>query len=397
MKKIKEGRMKKSYLFVLFVFGLAGVSSSAQADTCGRSKIMQEILIKIIKKPCAQIDKNNLEQIKKISDRDFPLNPGSWEAGFGDFQPGDFSGLTQLEALAFRRTTPGLITLPSSPFAGLSNLKQLKLDGITLPLEAFAGLLRLETLRLDRSRGTLPPRLLHGLSNLRHLYFHTIHEIPLSEDLLEDLDQLETLEIDDQSLTLPPKFLKSQAKLKELELKGRYTSLPRDLLATQIKLKSFTVSQQDWGQRNRLETIPPGFFHNTLSLEYLELGRASLLELPLGLFTVRLPLKSLSLSYLSKPPPSDLLINLPDLLVLYLKAVKMTKIEPGFFRSNRNLIRLDLSFNDIERLEDDSFLGLHHLTELDLEYNQLSVVNPAAFTRLPYLKKLNLNGNPRGQ
>ncbi|CAG2204155.1 unnamed protein product [Mytilus edulis] len=72
-------------------------------------------------------------------------------------------------------------------------------------------------------------------------------------------------------------------------------------------------------------------------------------------------------------------------------------IEDGIFEENNLLKFLDLSFNRIKQIRNQSFKGLHNLVHLDLSNNNLNYENisfdSASFYFLENLKSLNLKNN----
>ena len=80
--------------------------------------------------------------------------------------------------------------------------------------------------------------------------------------------------------------------------------------------------------------------------------------------------------------------------VLNLGNNRFKEVNPRRFRRFYNLVKLDLNWNDIIHLNNDSDTELSTLRDLDISYNQrLQDLNSAFFASIPNLQKLSIRGN----
>ena len=80
--------------------------------------------------------------------------------------------------------------------------------------------------------------------------------------------------------------------------------------------------------------------------------------------------------------------------VLNLAYNRFKEVNPRQFRRFYNLVKLDLNWNDIIHLNNDSDTELSTLRDLDISYNQrLQDLNSAFFASIPNLQKLSIRGN----
>ncbi len=91
----------------------------------------------------------------------------------------------------------------------------------------------------------------------------------------------------------------------------------------------------------------------------------------------------------------EMLHNLfyPFLAKLFIAENFIQNIVPGTFEHLKNLLVLDLSYNRLTTLRQNTFIGLTSLLELSLIGNaDISVVEPGAFSELKSLPELHLSG-----
>jgi len=85
--------------------------------------------------------------------------------------------------------------------------------------------------------------------------------------------------------------------------------------------------------------------------------------------------------------------SLSELTVLDLSNNRLSKIRQGAFAGLHSLDQLDLRHNSLERLGAEVFTGLVGLKRLDLSHNKVSEIHPDAFLHLRDLVHLNLGKN----
>jgi len=86
-------------------------------------------------------------------------------------------------------------------------------------------------------------------------------------------------------------------------------------------------------------------------------------------------------------------LSLSQLTILDLSNNRLSKIRQGAFAGLHSLDRLDLRHNSLERLGGEVFTGLVGLKRLDLSHNKVSEIHPEAFLHLRRLMYLNLGKN----
>ncbi len=64
------------------------------------------------------------------------------------------------------------------------------------------------------------------------------------------------------------------------------------------------------------------------------------------------------------------------------------------FQKLNKLTKLDISYNNIDFIGDNTFCNLYNLIDLDLSYNKLSILSSGTFFRLRHVIHLKLTGNP---
>ncbi|MCF8298920.1 MAG: leucine-rich repeat protein [Saprospiraceae bacterium] len=88
--------------------------------------------------------------------------------------------------------------------------------------------------------------------------------------------------------------------------------------------------------------------------------------------------------------------NIPGIIqtnTLDLSYNQLTKINPEIFKDLINLTNLNLDNNQLTKINHDTFNSLHQLNSLDLSHNQLTKINPEIFKDLINLTELHLAYN----
>lgn len=83
----------------------------------------------------------------------------------------------------------------------------------------------------------------------------------------------------------------------------------------------------------------------------------------------------------------------PNIETVYAWNIKLKELTKEVFRNSKELLVLDLSRNNIGKLDENTFYLAKHLTQLDLSRNEIQTIHTDAFSGLARLKVLNLNQN----
>ena len=161
---------------------------------------------------------------------------------------------------------------------------------------------------------------------------------------------------------------KEPGNLTYLDLSNRVlTSLSEDTLVP------YPCLQQLYLANNQLQTLPLAVFDKTRRLEFLSLHNNSLTSLDSHLLTGLIKLRHLNMSR---------------------NSINSDKISNDVFNCDlKNLYVLDMSYNQLSKLEQPLFDCLTNLKVLKLEHNQIIVVSAEVFAFQKNLKILNLGYN----
>ncbi len=288
-------------------------------------------------------------------------------------------------------------TLPSGAFAGLRNLRQLRVVSARASLlaverGALSGMPALE--RLELAGGglvALPPRELCNLPQLRVLNVSdnevaSINHMLGSEEEEECLQRLEILDLSSNKITSlrADKSLGLLRELRELKLSSN-SLLQLSTLPTMNSLQVLDLSD------NQLTALPADAFKNvSTTLRALNLAQNSLVALEESAFDGLAALEILNLSANSlQSVVAKHLKDLNSLTELDLSANALRRIEPDLFASSSQ--NLEALLLDNNRLENLPFSPLPKLRVLRASNNQVhNVGEPMSF---PQLTHLHLSGN----
>ncbi|KAJ3600189.1 hypothetical protein NHX12_031175, partial [Muraenolepis orangiensis] len=91
--------------------------------------------------------------------------------------------------------------------------------------------------------------------------------------------------------------------------------------------------------------------------------------------------------------PRGAFLHAPYLTHLDLQRCNILKVKEGAFRTLGRLVSLNLAYNNIDILYQESFDGLSSLKELLLDHNRVEEVQPGAFMQMGFLNMLALTHN----
>lgn len=190
---------------------------------------------------------------------------------------------------------------------------------------------------------------------------NSISEIP--SDSLHQLKHLSKLDLDKNKISSITK-MSLPSNIKNLNLADNLLNrFPVDLFPNLQHLQTLNL------RGNLIQRISHITFKNHRNMDKLELGDNGLEAWPSNLFNNTLVVRHLNLE------------------------LNQLKLIPANAFKGMHTVKLVLSYNRIEHLDDDCFHGLEHtLEQLDLEHNQLSSI-PYAVMNLKRLKHLYLPSN----
>jgi Leucine-rich repeat (LRR) protein len=299
--------------------------------------------------------------------------------------------------------------IPSLAFSGLSGLKELNVRtfsnevsaAVVMEVEddAFTGLNDLRRLNLTHNNlWTLPRGAFCGLSGLAVLnlsvnYLQDVADLGFSSSELNSCRiPLRSLDLSHNSLSkLPSKSLGQLRKLEHLVLSSNTINVIEDgALAELSALVTLNLSG------NKLVALPPDLFSQTKYLQELYLQNNSLSVLAPGLFEGLQHLLVLNLS--SNDIGNDWLT--PDtfsscvrLVALDLSRNQLTKLDGSILAGLTSLQILDLSFNRLQTVAGNTFLSQHNLHMLKLSDNHIESLHPQSLSGLSVLSSLMLDRN----
>lgn len=150
--------------------------------------------------------------------------------------------------------------------------------------------------------------------------------------------------------------------------------LPRRVFHGLHQLKNLTLHSHSNKWSSFSLKIERESLSSLKSLEILNLGFNNIAELPRSLFCDLSNLKELNLTH----------NRLQDLTVL---------VEQKPNSCGKELTKLDISFNNLQKLDRNSFVSLTKLIEINLQKNQLSQIEADTFKEITKLQILDLSSN----
>ncbi len=118
-------------------------------------------------------------------------------------------------------------------------------------------------------------------------------------------------------------------------------------------------------------------------------------------FSMELPAKKQKVETAKATSIAYYLINQPQLIqqrrkgkILDLSNLNLTSLTGLELLPDRTTIEeLNLSDNNLTRIENNAFAGMNNITTIDLSHNQITTLDPLAFKGLPKLIKIDLDNN----
>ena len=344
------------------------------------------------------------------------------DSSLGRLEPGGFSRLHLLEQLEIRGCA--LESLPRGAFQGLDSLTGLSVVSASegssvLRLEegALANLTRLR--RLDLSENGMrefPSGELCGLPSLTHLNVSrnkigSTFDLALSS-LPSCLANLSLLDLSGNEITsLESTSLPALDSLHQLRLNDNFIRF----ISTDFFSNS-SVHTLDM-RNNQIAHLPSGLLAG-VPLRTLLLGNNTLSSLPANTFAGQKQLEELSLAgnlLTGEQLQPELAEDLLSLLHLDLTANMLAVLSPAFLEAlpslqvlkladNRlsnlqmppsliQLTELDMSGNELVKVEAEGLVGLEALTHLNLADNQLQSIHSATFRNASSILVLDLSNN----
>lgn len=152
------------------------------------------------------------------------------------------------------------------------------------------------------------------------------------------------------------------------------------------------LTELDLGD-NEISQLSPIIFRTFTQLKMLQLQINKLTQIT-NTFQMLSTLEfiDLSINNIAKLDCNDF-ANLTQLKVLYLYGNKISQISSCHFQDLKSLEVLKLGTNDLLRIGDAFRNGPHFLKELQLSFNKLSVIETDAFRNLSHLNSLELHDN----
>ncbi|KAJ9598944.1 hypothetical protein L9F63_010538, partial [Diploptera punctata] len=300
----------------------------------------------------------------------------------------------ELERLDLSRNN--IANIAPGTFLGLNHLKELDLSVNALRTvedDAFEGLTGLESLLLkDNNILLVPASALGRLPSLESLQLDYNRVAALSADILRAVAGRVTVLSLARNVVreLPSSSFKEFIHLHALDLSGN--------LLVSVAASTFTGLEDTIVEinlsGNRLTSVPAPPI-SLPQLQYLDISRNQLAEIPRLAFTQLPSLVHLNLSHnpaLGSISPT-LFQNLPELAELDLSHTGLKMLSPEFLLRSQNLEKAFFSDNLIQEVQEGAFRNLRNLTVIDLSNNQILNIRTGAFMGLRNIQELYLNSN----
>ena len=303
---------------------------------------------------------------------------------------GLFTNIAGLEVIDFNGNY--LATLPVRLFDDQINLSYLDLHGNILT-QLFDGIFdfqfNLTSCILSHNRlAQLPENVFHSMTKLSllNIAYNLLQDLP--GNIFQSLYQLRKLDLIGNRLNvLSPETLRSLYLLDYLRMSNNEVMfLESSLFNTTSQLTALTF------RHNSLLTIAPGTFSNLIQLENLDLSNNDIRDIPYNALSSLHYLDYLNLTRnaLSRLPSFEETTNLT---ILDLSWNNVSRIDYPTFAYVPSLVFLTLANNMISTLHEVIFNGLVELIVIDLSYNKVQEITSGLFRDQSQLNALYLDGN----
>ncbi|XP_011301731.1 chaoptin [Fopius arisanus] len=309
---------------------------------------------------------------------------------------------------------------PREAFQILGNLSELIISGhnlAALPGNGFSGSLAAVKLeRLEISNGTLsslPTDALTPLKKLKSLDLHGNRIEELKRNQFKGLRDTEFLDLSDNLISkLDPSHLADLTKMGWCNLsRNSIGELKRGTFARNSVLKVLNLSHNNIrkldsntfrGMRflrrlflsnNQINDVGRGTFGSVTRIGTIDLARNHIKKIDFQMFN--------QLQYAELLDVSENAVTIIEKLAfkdLFLARVNLShneisKIEAGAFENCANITVLDLSYNKLDNISKYAFDSSTYATELQLSYNLLTALNQVPLHNMTGLKVLNVTHN----